>query len=114
MHMLTFVVEGVLRPLSLTVSLCTVGSQSSGARQLPDEKCILDWHPPGVNQERKIITVQRQVGVREPGKIAPGWVQRHPSVTHQRFRPGDSRALAGGVAQPDTTNDASRNTSGAQ
>src|SRR5512133_135942 len=101
MHMLTLVVEGMLRPLSLTVPLCTVGSQSSGARQLPDEKCILDRYLPGVNQEREIITVQRQVGIREPGKIAPSWVQRYPSVTDQRFRPRDSCALAGGVAQPD-------------
>ena len=77
--MLTFISQP-LSLLSVTARLCMLGSKRRVARGLVDEERILHRHPLGVDEEREVVAVEGKVGIRQPGKIAPGWIHRHPGI----------------------------------
>src|SRR5205823_3281647 len=90
--MLTFIPQP-LSLLSATVRLCMLGSKRRVTRGLVDEERILHRHPLGVDEKREVVAVEGKVGMRQPGKIAPCWIHRHPGVADESLDPGDRGAF---------------------
>ena len=111
--MLTFISQP-LSLLSVTARLCMLGSKRRVARGLVDEERILHRHPLGVDEEREVVAVEGKVGMRQPGKIAPCWIHRHPGVADESLDPGDRGTFPRCVAEADTADDTGRDAGGAQ